>query len=909
MSVEINATNFPDQYFRQYVYQYFDKDRDYVLSDAEIAQAKTLKNSTDSSSYQYLLTQAASLQGIEYLTALETINLYQNPNLTELDVSRNTHLRDLHAQAGALEVINASDNPELELLYCNRNPLQTLLLDNNPALKEISAFTTPSIAAQGTISSLNLSRCVNLEYANIDFQDAMTEIDVSKCSKLRYLSFRATQITKINIANNPRLLLAYHNGQRVIGGSGDDSYSYYQLKSGSEDTIEGLLIPKLRSAAGYAKVIDDAIVISQQPASTSVLSGDTAEFSVEADGSDLTYSWEVKLAGTDVWIVQENETSDSLSLTASSELDQAAVRCHITANYDGASHDKYTDSATLTVIFTPVVETSPSDTTLEVGESCSLEVEAIGNSLTYQWQVSEDGGESYSDLSGQTAAILVLTAEAGMNGNYYRCKITNAAGMTYSSAAEITVTEDIRTVSPAELSLVEGQSGTFSVNAKSSDISYQWQYSADGLTWADLRNSDAPRYEILASMSLNGYRYRCVVTNSVGSVTSSAGTLTVVEDTSVTAPVISVNPVNVTVDEGQTATFTVAAEGDDLSYQWQVQKDGGWQSVQGATGTSYSVVGTRQLNGSKYRCLVANAAGAVYSLDAILTVNQQSYISTPRILTQPRSATVALGDTVSFIVRADGGELSYQWQRLNGGQWYDLTGQTASACILTATSDLDGTQYRCAVSNTAGTTYTNIVLLSLTEGPIVDFYGYHSIIISGKNTYGEWEMYPTSRPHIAPPEVKTSYVDLPGADGGIDYTDLLTGEPRYGYRKGSWEFLLIPQDKWASVYRSLVSFLHGKVHTVILEDDPNYVYTGRLSVNEWQSAAHNSLITIDYILEPFPKNISGEDPSESDEEVLNAAERLLRRPENAGMVIGIVNNTASIIDPAILFPDGDSIAY
>lgn len=187
---------------------------------------------------------------------------------------------------------------------------------------------------------------------------------------------------------------------------------------------------------------------------------------------------------------------------------------------------------------------------------------------------------------------------------------------------------------------------------------------------------------------------------------------------------------------------------------------------------------------------------------------------------------------------------------------------------------------------------------------------YHSIIISGKNTYDEWEMYPTSRPHVAQPEVKTSYVDLPGANGGLDYTELLTGEPTYGYRKGSWEFLLIPQDQWSTVYRDLVDYLHGREHVVILEDDPLVKYTGRLSVNKWQSAAHNSLITIDYILDPVPTYLGPhDDPYE--QLTFDLAKKELLKPANSGKVITLNsgNSQAILATKESLFDDGDLVSY
>lgn len=167
------------------------------------------------------------------------------------------------------------------------------------------------------------------------------------------------------------------------------------------------------------------------------------------------------------------------------------------------------------------------------------------------------------------------------------------------------------------------------------------------------------------------------------------------------------------------------------------------------------------------------------------------------------------------------------------------------------------------------------------------------LTISGSDTYETWDMMPTSRLHIAPPEVKTAYVDLPGANGGLDYTELLTGNPTYGYRKGSWEFMLIPGERWANVYRSLMTYLHGRQHTIILNDDPEKTYTGRMKINEWKSSAYNSLITIDYVIDPFAVGSESDPQTQFD---LMAATRLLKA--NPGKVISLVNGSAAITNPS-----------
>ena len=127
----------------------------------------------------------------------------------------------------------------------------------------------------------------------------------------------------------------------------------------------------------------------------------------------------------------------------------------------------------------------------------------------------------------------------------------------------------------------------------------------------------------------------------------------------------------------------------------------------------------------------------------------------------------------------------------------------------------------------------------------------HSVTIGGYNTYDEWGMVSSSRLHVSPPEVKTNYIDVPGADGQLDYSTVLTGSVRYGRRTGSWEFWLKPEEKWVDVYTDILMTIHGKNMRLVLSDDPEYFYEGRISINEWASGEQNSKIVLDYNLDPY----------------------------------------------------------
>lgn len=139
--------------------------------------------------------------------------------------------------------------------------------------------------------------------------------------------------------------------------------------------------------------------------------------------------------------------------------------------------------------------------------------------------------------------------------------------------------------------------------------------------------------------------------------------------------------------------------------------------------------------------------------------------------------------------------------------------------------------------------------------------GAHSITINGMNTWDIWHMAPKSRPFVSPPQVKTEYVDVPGADGALDYTEVLTGKPRYANRTGQWDFIVDNGYRnWSDLYSDILMKLHGKYFdNIVLEDDPYYKWKGRLSVTGQFGNKDYSAITIQYNLNPYKRPINSED--------------------------------------------------
>lgn len=85
-------------------------------------------------------------------------------------------------------------------------------------------------------------------------------------------------------------------------------------------------------------------------------------------------------------------------------------------------------------------------------------------------------------------------------------------------------------------------------------------------------------------------------------------------------------PVDKTVEEGMTTSFTVKAEGEGLSYQWQYKQAGSttWSDWSGQTKTTLKVGYLEKRNGMSFRCIVKDASGyKTISNEALLIYNQK----------------------------------------------------------------------------------------------------------------------------------------------------------------------------------------------------------------------------------------------------------------------------------------------
>lgn len=157
-----------------------------------------------------------------------------------------------------------------------------------------------------------------------------------------------------------------------------------------------------------------------------------------------------------------------------------------------------------------------------------------------------------------------------------------------------------------------------------------------------------------------------------------------------TTPTIDTQPASQTVTKGNTATFTVAATGENLSYQWQLSTDNGqnWTGIGGATGVSYTTEATTiSMSGYQYRCVVSNSAGSVTSSAATLTVNEHVH---EWIVAWSWDGTKA---TATFACKNDGSHQATEDAAVVSAVKTPATCTEAGVTTYTATVEFDGETY------------------------------------------------------------------------------------------------------------------------------------------------------------------------------------------------------------------------
>ncbi|MFV8339638.1 PKD-like domain-containing protein [Flavobacterium sp. LB3P21] len=457
-----------------------------------------------------------------------------------------------------------------------------------------------------------------------------------------------------------------------------------------------------------ALIVNDAVVITSQPAATqTVCSGTNLSFSVTTTGTGLTYQW--RKGTTNLSNVGNISGANTATLTLTGVLTTDAGSYNVIVS--GASPCPGVTSSNAVLVVNQVVAISdqPAVTqTVCTGNSLNFSVTAMGSGLTYQWRKGTTNLTNGGAISGaNTNTLTINPVVSGDTAADYNVVITGTAPCTAvtSNNAALIVNDAVVIISqPAATQTVcSGINASFSVTATGTGLTYQWRKGATNLSnIGNISGANTATLTLTGVLTTDAGSYNVIVsgTSPCAAVTSSNAVLVVNQ-----VVVISAQPaVTQTVCTGNSLNFSVTATGTGLNYQWRK----GTTNL--TNGGSVSGVNTNTLTinpvvsgdaASDYNVVITGTAPctAVTSNNAALIVNDAVVITSQPAATQ----TVCSGINASFSVTATGTGLTYQWRKgtTNLSNVGNISGANTATLTLTGVLTTDAGSYNVIVSGTS----------------------------------------------------------------------------------------------------------------------------------------------------------------------------------------------------------------
>jgi gliding motility-associated-like protein/uncharacterized repeat protein (TIGR01451 family) len=453
-------------------------------------------------------------------------------------------------------------------------------------------------------------------------------------------------------------------------------------------------------------------VVVTDPINDTVCFGDTASFSVTATGTNLTYQW---MNGNTPLVNGANVSgadSATLYIYPTSFSDTSSFY-NVIVSGDLMPSDT-SSNASLTVNTSPVIILEPSDQVPCTGGTATFSVVATGSGLTYQWRRGNINLSDIGNIVGSDSTTLVIS-NVSLSDTAYNYNVV-VSGTCSPNDTSLNVKLNVNsspviTMQPSDQIVCEGDSIGFVVVATGTALTYQWRKGLTNIFGAtnDTLTIDPANISDIAS------DYNVVIT---GACLPGVTSLSVSLDVN-TAPIITLQPADQTVCAGDTVSFTVAATGTGLTYQWRkgIINLSNIGNISGVDSTTLTISGANVSDSSSnYNVVVTGAClPGVTSLSVSLDVN-----TAPIITLQPANQIVCAGDTVSFTVDATGTGLTYQWRKgiINLSNIGNISGADSTTLTISGANVSDSSSnYNVVVTGTCLPSAMSMNV-SLTVNPI-----------------------------------------------------------------------------------------------------------------------------------------------------------------------------------------------
>ena len=520
--------------------------------------------------------------------------------------------------------------------------------------------------------------------------------------------------------------------------------------------------------------------VTSPVANSTVSIGGNATFSASVTGTGLLYQWQFSNNGGSSWNNFSDGTVSGVTYagSVSSTLHISNViinmsglmfRCQVTATGNAAI---FTNAATLTIQgVAPKITTQPVSVAAPyVHAEADFSIIATGTPTpAFVWQLKHGTSSTFSNVSLNDGVhyppngfptppgMIIPDVTSTMNGDQYRCFVYNSAGNVTSNTVTLTIgttkpTAPAIITQPANSTVIAGSTATFTVAYTGTSPTLHWQRAAAGSTVfanltdnANITGSQTFQLSVAnATLVQSGSLYRCVLANSVKSVTSAAAKL-IVQPSALTAGSLGVSLAATQSDGGvtyvlanQSVTFSVSATGPGtVTYLWYQ----GTSLVATTTVGNYTIKKFVQANSSNYSVTIKS----VSTMGTVTLTKGPSNIQLgipPKILASPANQTVGSGSSTTFTIAFTAAPSTVQWQSSTDGKnWSNLanggaySGVNTGQLTVTASPSLSGLKYQAVVHNIFNTAVSKPASLTVTPPPPA-FVGNYAITSMTLNYIG-----------------------------------------------------------------------------------------------------------------------------------------------------------------------------
>ena len=470
----------------------------------------------------------------------------------------------------------------------------SILNISNLQVANTGTYSVVVSGACGNATSVNATIIVNTP-SSITVQPTATSIICSGSSTVLSVSTIGTNLT-----------YQWYNDAGIIAGATSSSYTatsannYYVIVRGACNNI---------TSSKASVFVNDVTVITAQPSAVSACIGSSISMSVSATGDNLMYQWFkdgniLTGANNAVLTISNVQTTNAGNYSV-----QVTGSCGIV-----------TSANALATINTPAIITvqPPSLVNICAGTSTTLSVTALGTNLTYQW-FNDEGA-----ITGATSNSYIATTE----NNYYVRVSGECNNITSAKSAVL-----VRALPQGSLTgstICAGAEGQLLFTSTSTGTGPFTIVYTDGVTQYTKSSVISGVWFNTTNLSSTTNYTLVSVQDAIGCIRSdnfNANTTSVIVNQ---LPTITASPIDVVSDEGQNVTFTVAATGTAVKYQWQLSSDMGVTYSNIFNSGLYTGANTNTLtisnivlrmNGFSYRCVVSGTCNpAVSSNAALLTI-------------------------------------------------------------------------------------------------------------------------------------------------------------------------------------------------------------------------------------------------------------------------------------------------